>query len=110
MNNDDDALDRALDTIEQVELISLRWGYVDGSFAEDEIERLLAAALGSDAPVDTVFDALLDRALLHEIPQPNGTRRYRSRFAESVRLFRDLKLLTFKRPWLSAPNLVSDYR
>ena len=57
-----------------------------------------------------MIEALRERGLLREVRQADGSYRYRSRFAESVRLLRDLKLLTPKRPWSSAPNLVSDFR
>lgn len=107
----DTDLDRLLDAIEQTELTSLRWGYVEGSLSEEDLERLARGTLVTDeANTEDLVEALIDRALLREVRQPDGSYRYRSRFAESARLLRDLKLLVPQRPWSSAPNLVSDYR
>src|SRR5262245_57920215 len=115
MNISDAAIDRLLEVIEQTELISLRWGYVDGSLSSDDLGSLARTALDlePDIPMEDIEDLieeLLERRLLREVRQADGSYRYRSRFAESVRLLRDLKLLTPKRPWSSAPNLVSDFR
>lgn len=105
------ALDRLLEAIEQTELTSLRWGYVDGSLSLDDLEALARTTL--DAPEgsgEDAIEALRERGIVREVRQADGSYRYRSRFAESVRLLRDLKLLTPKRPWSTAPNLVSDFR
>src|SRR5690348_17194107 len=107
----DTDLDRLLDAIEQTELSSLRWGYVEGSLSEEDLDRLARRTLDTDeANTEDLVEALIDRALLREVRQPDGSYRYRSRFAESVRLLRDLKLQVPQRPWPSAPNLVSDFR
>jgi hypothetical protein len=104
-------LDRLLDAIEQTELTSLRWGYVDGSLSEEDLEELVRGIVGNDqANSEDLIEALIDRAMVLEVRQPDGSYRLRSRFAESVRLLRDLKLLVPQRPWPSASNLVSDFR
>ena len=105
-------IDALLDEVEQLELLSLRWGYVDGSLAQDEIDSLAAdviASAGVAVSPDELVEALVKAALLLEFPGPDGYR-YRSRFAEGVRLLTRLKQLMPKRPWLSSPDLVSDYR
>ena len=105
-------IDALLDRVEQLELLSLRWGYVDGSLGQSEVDSLAAEVVGcaeSTFSPGELVDALVERALLLEFPGPDGYR-YRSRFAEGVRLLTRLKQLMPKRPWLSSPDLVSDYR
>lgn len=105
--------DQLLTRVEQRELISLRWGYVDGSLSETEVEDLaretLGAAAGDLRPRDLI-EALIESRLLFEMPEPGEGYRLRSRFAEGVRLLSHLRQLFPNRPWLTAPTLVSDYR
>jgi hypothetical protein len=115
MNISDAVLDRLLEAIEQTELSSLRWGYVDGSLSSNDLGSLARTVLDREPnisveDIEDIIEELLDRGLLREVRQADESHRYRSRFAESVRLLRDLKLLTPKRLWSSAPNLVSDFR
>ena len=105
-------IDALLDEVEQIELLSLRWGYVDGSLAQSEVDSLAAdviASAGVAVPPGELVEALVKAALLLEFAGPDGYR-YRSRFAEGVRLLTRLKQLMPKRPWLSSPDLVADYR
>ena len=105
-------IDALLDQVEQLELLSLRWGHVDGSLAQSEVDSLAAAVIASAEaaiPPDALVEAMVDAALLLEFSGTDGYR-YRSRFAEGVRLLTRLKQSMPKRPWLSSPDLVSDYR
>lgn len=112
----------ALDFLAQLERAEagvLTWGLVDGFFSEVEIEQradeYLARLVSSgtqtayDAGWDLV-EALLDQQLLWRVPE---TQRYRTRMAETVRLFARLRQI-FPDPqsngWRTAPNLVADYR
>lgn len=109
----DPVIDRLLELIEQQELFSLRWGYVDGSLPEDRVLNLVETIL-TEANVDLnsedLIEELIERRLLFEFSLPGGIYSFRSRFAEGVRLLSKLKQLFPNRPWLTAPNLVSDYR
>ena len=105
-------IDTLLDRVEQLELHSLRWGYVDGSLSEEEIDSLAAeavAAVGSSLSPSDLVETMVSGSLLFEFSGANGFR-YRSRFAEGVRLLTRLKQLMPNRHWLSSPDLVSDYR
>jgi hypothetical protein len=106
----DEALETLLASVERTELRSLTWGYVDGSLSYDDIARLYEAESVRDAPsIDAVLDEMLDRALLVRTLQ-RGQIRFRSRFAETLRLLVRLRQVTPTKPWDAAPDLVSDYR
>ena len=77
-------LDRLLAAIEERELRSLQWGYVDGSIARDDVEDLAAALVGDDH-ADDLVEELIDRRLAFEVRGATGPR-VRSRFGEGVRL------------------------
>jgi hypothetical protein len=108
-----------LGQLEREEAAALNWGLVDVFFAEDELEQRAddfltrAAANPTEPPYDSGWDlveALLEEYLLWKLPQ---TERYRTRMAETVRLFARLRQI-FPDPqltaWRTAPNLVADYR
>ena len=107
MNPSPELIDSLLDKIEELELLSLRWGYVDGSLSEQEVDSLADEVIASGgatvSPRDLV-EALVSRSLLFEFSGADGFR-YRSRFAEGVRLLTRLKQLMPHRPWLSSPDL-----
>lgn len=91
---------------------SLRWGYVDGSLSEQDLDVLardIANADGASTDPIELVEWMVERCLLFESPGDGGYR-YRSRFAEGVRLLTRLKQLLPRRPWMASPNLVSDYR
>ena len=105
-------IDALLDRVEETELPSLKWGYVDGSLSEEEIYSLASdviSALGDDLPLGDLVESLISGSLIFEFPGADGYR-YRSRFAEGVRLLTRLKQLMPNRSWLSSPDLVSDFR
>ncbi|MCZ8323140.1 MAG: protein DpdJ [Novosphingobium sp.] len=90
-----------LDAVETIEMRSLAWGYSEGSLSEAEL-----MSLGSVSAIDELIDA----RLILELPDSRGTPRYRSRFAELVRLLVRLRQIFPGKPWVGAPRLVSDFR
>lgn len=90
-----------LDAVETIEMRSLAWGYSEGSLSSAEL-----MALGPPSAVDELTDA----QLLVELANSTGGTRYRSRFAEMVRLMSRLRQLFPGKPWIGAPRLVSDFR
>ena len=109
-----DLIDNALGAIERRELTALQWGHVDGSLSFEDLDELVANVCEQDNAANfdssSVIEALIDRKLIFEFSQANYTRRYRSRFAESVRLLTRLKQAFPNRPWHVAPDLVNDFR
>jgi hypothetical protein len=108
-----------LGQLERAELAVLSWGIVDGFFSEEELEGRAERFLsnytrdgGAPAP-DSAWDLveeLLDEHLLWRLPDSG---RYRTRMAESVRLFCRLRQIfpdAQNASWRTAPNLVADYR
>ena len=105
-------VDAVLTAVERRELRSLRWGYVDGSLSEAEVDEIAAdvtSSAGVTSIPDEFVDCLVRRSLLFEFPSEYGYR-YRTRFAEGVRLLTRLKQLLPGRSWMASPDLVSDYR
>jgi hypothetical protein len=105
--------------LEREEEAVLNWGLLDVFFAEDELEQradefLTRSAIHrTEPPYDSGWDLveeLLEERLLWKLPE---TERYRTRMAETVRLFARLRQI-FPDPqfvaWRTAPNLVADYR
>lgn len=106
-------LDRTLELVEQAELLSLRWGYVDGSLTLDNADELAQQALheaSDERDPQDIIEELLARKLLVEFSGAEGKHRVRSRFAEGVRLLSRLRQLMPQRSWQSAATLVSDFR
>jgi hypothetical protein len=99
-----DCLD-LLDAIERREMLSLTWGYVDGSLSRTEVLGLLPNADGK-LDAEGLLEDLIERRLVIETRQ----RRLRSRFAEAIRLLTRTRQLFEGRPWQGAPRLVSDFR
>jgi hypothetical protein len=105
--------------LERSETGVLTWGLVDGFFSEEEVEQRADEYLASVQRRGTqtayesgwsLVEALLDHQLLWKVPE---TQRYRTRMAETVRLFARLKQIFASAQndaWRSAPNLVADYR
>lgn len=109
----DTVLDRTLELVEQIELTSLQWGFVEGGLPEEEVDGLAAQALaeaGTPGDPEDVVEELVERRLLIECPHGDGRPRLRSRFAEGVRLLARLRQLFPNREWQAAPTLVSDFR
>ncbi len=100
--------DELLNRIEDHELLSLRWGDVSGSLSRETVVEL-AEAVAPGQGEDLIED-LLDAALLHTVYEIGSSERYRSRFAELVRLLARLRQTFPGEAWQGSPPLVSDYR
>ena len=91
-----------LDSIEEIETKSLSWGYVDGSLTELEVKELNSES--------HVLDELIDCNIIFEFKGLDNQYRYRSRFAELIRLLSYNRQLFPGRSWELSPSLVSDFR
>jgi ATP-dependent helicase Lhr and Lhr-like helicase len=113
----------ALNALENRELPLLHWGVTDGSLTEGEALQALRVCLDeSDHPTSLGERDLLaemeDRGLVFRIPGSSDPRRYRTRFAETIRLTAHLRQLFAPRDldnppsdwWQQGRRLVSDYR
>jgi len=100
---------RVLSHLELKELTLLNWGATDGSFSKDEILEAIAGAPGvSFEPVRILRD-FLDSQLV--VRAGDGLPyRYRTRFAETVRLLLKLRQLNRRKNWRDGRFLVSDAR
>jgi hypothetical protein len=101
--------DELLGQIELAELPSLKWGFVDGSLSEDQIASLVSKVAGDDETKGELLENLIKSGLVIELSHSTGYR-YRSRFAEGIRLVRNLRQWFPNKSWVGAPSLVSDYR
>jgi hypothetical protein len=123
-NTDLAIVECVLNEIEKQEVKVLVWGLVDAALAVDELRAIVTRVLNSDDVLElmsktdcTLFDEdavlarLFSEGLVFEAPFGIG---YRSRMAESVRLFARLRQLFPKHKdgerWITAPTLVADYR
>ena len=112
----DTIIELVLDQLESQETRLLSWGHTQGYFVDDEIDlivnQVLAKAGESFDPVD-IADEMVKRGLLFEWNE-SGKTLYRTRMAESVRLYANLRQMFPKHKrgdaWLQAPTLVSDFR
>ncbi len=112
LENSKRALEIGLNAIERLELPALTWGFVDASIGDEELQDAIAQLFEQEGLADSVIDTiddLVDRKLVR-FWYEDEERRYRSRFAEFVRLATRSRQLFPKRPWRAAPTLVSDYR
>ncbi|GII65349.1 hypothetical protein Skr01_54340 [Sphaerisporangium krabiense] len=112
-----------LNALEDRELPLLAWGITDRALSEEEVRDVIFTVLGEQQPplemnVDDVLDELVDHALLFKLPATSPPR-YRSRFAEALRLTANLRQLfdwrqrdgSFPHNWWSRGRpLVADYR
>jgi ATP-dependent helicase Lhr and Lhr-like helicase len=115
-------LSELLDDLEGLELPLLAWGVTTGSLSRDEVmstisEHLAAGGAPADATAEEVRDALLDAALLVQVPNTTPAS-YRTRMGETVRLTVRLRQLFAPRNldnppprwWERGRTLVADYR
>ncbi len=119
MSHDRDAVADFLGDLERREAVLLTWGLAEGAFSEDEVEDLARQFIHRRNLWATFPepDELVERAesmgLLFAFEQ-GGRRCYRTRMAESVRLFLRLRQLFPKHlnnhGWATAPTLVADAR
>lgn len=100
--------DEVLNRIEDLELLSLRWGDISGSVSRERVLSLAETHFPGQS--EDAVEALLSAGLLFAINAPGGGERYRSRFAETVRLLARLRQTFPGEAWQGAPPLVADYR
>lgn len=106
----EDILLGILDEVEARESELLSWGDTAFFLSEQDLINLIESST-SQVLSDEVLEDLLDRVLLYEILDPNGqVLGYRSRMAESVHLFRNLRQWFPGKQVSEAKSLVSDYR
>ena len=99
----------ALSRLELNELGLLNWGAVDGSFSESEAIDVIAGTPGLTLTAKDVFRTLCDAQLLVRVGDVLP-KRYRTRFAETVRLMLKLRQLRRNTPWTDGRHLVADAR
>lgn len=108
-----DEILEVLSDLERREARLLTWGFVDGAMPEDEILGAIAESIsryGGDASeADAVLDRLLELKFVVEARDAPGSA-YRTRMAESVRLFARLRQWLRGGKWTTSPSLVSDFR
>ncbi|MEV4364409.1 protein DpdJ [Nonomuraea sp. NPDC049625] len=111
-----------LNKLEDRELPLLSWGVTDNALSEDEVLEAIVESLDHpDAPSlgeDDILEDLLDRALVFRVPGEVPPR-YRTRFAEGLRLTSQLRQLFAPQGsvedqppnwWSRGARLVADYR
>src|ERR1700722_18247972 len=98
----------ALDALEESDARNLAWGLTDESWTKDGLIAFLGEHWADGDP-QACFDELLAASLLVQLPR-EWPARYRTRMAESVRLFSRLRQLFPGQPWQSGSHLVSDFR
>ena len=103
----DERLALALDRIESREARLLAWGITDRGLTEEDLEELLSPV--ADGDVKALLSELKNHGLIFEVPRSYPAI-YRSRMAEGVRLFSQLRQWFPGHPWGDAAPLVADYR
>lgn len=99
--------------MESEEARLLTWGYVDGGFTLQEIEKRAGEyciEVDSIITADFLIGELIKRRLIIELPlRPQAL--WRTRMAETVRLMANLRQwFHYHKNWKMAPSLVSDFR
>lgn len=108
-----------LDGLESQEAVLLTWGNTQGFFTETELRNTISQVL-QNHPLDAngltsfgIAKVMIDRGLLLR-HQQKGVSVFRTRMAEAVRLYSQLRQMFpkhgFNDNWRTAPTLVSDYR
>ena len=100
--------DRVLWRLEQQELRALSWGQVDGAMTRPELEALADEEITDPSTRDQILDELIDWNLVFDVG--GADERYRSRFAEGVRLLARNRQLLHGRDWRTGAQLVNDFR
>ena len=100
-----------LSQLEQQEAKLLCWGFTGGSFSAEELQERAEVHTGGDfSSALRLVEELRRFRLLFQVADGE----FRTRMAETVRLLARLKLLRHmdakRGTWLSAPDLVADYR
>ena len=113
-------IEKFLGELERKEARLLSWGVVDGFWEEDELEATAESFLEREEGWSQFSDAydfideLVQQSLLFRLPV-GGETRYRTRFAETLRLLARLRQLFPKHlnnanGWQTASTLVADFR
>lgn len=108
-----------LDGLESQEAVLLTWGNTQGFFTETELRNTISQVL-QNHPLEAngltsfgIAKVMIDRGLLLR-HQQNGVSVFRTRMAEAVRLYSQLRQMFPKHGlnnnWRTASTLVSDYR
>jgi hypothetical protein len=100
--------DELLNRIEDLEVLSLRWGDVAASLSRETVLELAEPLFTTEA--EDAIEALLESGVIQAFYPLGGGERYRSRFAETVRLLARLRQTFPGEAWQGAPPLVVDYR
>lgn len=99
----------ALSRLEQEELSLLNWGAVDGSFSIKEAEKVISLVPGAKGQESQILQDLIAAVLVvragNSIPK-----RYRTRFADTVRLLLKLRQLQRGKSWRDGRHLIADAR
>lgn len=110
-------LHQVLDVLEAQENALLVWGDTGGFFNEEELLTLIRQALcnifkrdPTDAECDETLLAMLNTAMLIQVPHPHNLTVWRTRMGESVHLFRNLRQWFLGKSLEESRTLVSDYR
>ncbi len=122
MLNDNVFLEKVLDSLESLEYQLLSWGVINSYFSEIEILNLIEQQLDKLDPEgdlltfnssESVLQKLCNKNLVFKLPDQSESK-YRTRMAESVRLYKELRQMFPKHKegneWTSASTLVSDLR
>ncbi len=112
--------DQFLGFLERLETGLLSWGFYDFSYSEDEIQSFIDNAAPAELrtqiteleeqgySLGNVVEEFAFHNLLHRV-QPNGSR-FRTRFAEGIRLIARLRQMFRGADWATGPTLVSDIK
>ncbi|MEV6638464.1 protein DpdJ [Amycolatopsis sp. NPDC051371] len=98
----------ALDLIEEAEARHLAWGLLDESWSREQLLDLLDDKWDC-GDSESCLQQLESENLLFSLPR-SAPVQYRTRMAETVRLFSRLRQLFPNRPWQTGSRLVSDIR
>lgn len=106
MNSD---LLSAIQAVEEFDAGNLAWGLIDQSQSRLVYEECIASHLKIDElEASLLFDELIDSGAIVEIP--GSKELYKSRMAEGVSLFSQLRQIFANRSVAESPSLVSDFR
>lgn len=102
-----------LNELEEQEAKYLSWGYVEGSFTDEELDRLATQFIKNhkveDLTAKELVNELYEGRMISPLPGINGDE-WRTRMAETVRLLFRLRQWFPSKKWEHAPTLVSDFR
>ncbi|MCW3795383.1 protein DpdJ [Paenibacillus sp. LS1] len=102
-----------LNELEEQEARYLSWGYVEGSFTEEELNQRVTEFIEKyqveDMSADELKNELYEERMISSLPGRDGEI-WRTRMAETVRLLFRLRQWFPSKKWENAPTLVSDFR